>query len=130
MAAMLLKGKISIKTPEEKVRGACKALAAYRREGNGLKALKICRIYVKNARDKGENDVKYRRINKANNAFKTKVAAFTGGKQLLYAAGFEKGDATEEFPSGKLEISVKAIQDKDFLTKVVDIIEEEIGLIG
>lgn len=95
-------------TPLRRVDAAIRSLLTYNSNGEGLKALKILRVYVTNALRKGEaaKTAKYRRINLGNNAFKTKVAPFQGGKTCLLAAGFSKIEPSDEFPEGCLMLEI------------------------
>lgn len=72
----------------------------------------------------GEEGLKFRCINLANKTYQEKVAAFRGGKQLLYAAGFEKQPSSETYPSGSLVISPESASDKIWLTEVIEVIED------
>ena len=92
--------------PLRRVDAAIRSLLTYDSNGEGLKAIKILRAYVTNAlrKDEAGETTKFRRINLGNNAFKTKVSRFQGGKSCLYAAGFTKLEPSDEFPEGCLAL--------------------------
>jgi UBX domain-containing protein 1/4 len=66
-------------------------VSSYRAGGDGLKTLKILKIYVSNVVD-NPSEAKFKSINMENNAFKTKVKPFIGAKALLMAVGFSPNE--------------------------------------
>jgi hypothetical protein len=62
-------------------------VASYRAGGDGGHCLKILKAYIGNI-TKNPDDVKYRKINMENKAYKTKVKPFLGAKNLLLCVGF------------------------------------------
>ena len=62
-------------------------VASYRAGGDGGNCLKILKAYIGNI-TKNPDDVKYRKINMENKAYKTKVKPFLGAKNLLLCVGF------------------------------------------
>ena len=123
-------GKAKAKVPPlRRVDAAVRSLLTYNADGEGLKALKILRLYMANALRKGDKEqtAKYRRINLGNNAFKTKVAPFQGGKTCLYAAGFSRVEPTDEFPEGSLVLEVP---DEELLQTIKSRIEHTLTAAG
>jgi hypothetical protein len=72
-------------------------VSSYRAGGDGGNCLKILKAYIGNI-VKNPDEVKYRKINMENKAYKTKVKPFLGAKSLLLCLGFspsEDGTALE-----------------------------------
>jgi hypothetical protein len=105
------------------VEDAARAMAA--RGAAGAKALKICRVYVRNARDRadGEGGGKFLRINLGNKAFAEKVRPFEGSMTILGAAGFERRGPTGAFPEGSFEMGRAQAADKPWLSEIVAAME-------
>ncbi|CAB9518415.1 UBX domain protein [Seminavis robusta] len=66
-------------------------VSSYRAGGDGLKCLKILKIYVSNVVDNPTED-KFKSINMENKAYKAKVKPFLGAKSLLLAVGFNENE--------------------------------------
>jgi len=75
-------------SPSKAADEAILKLKQFRAGGDGLRALKTCKIYVQNALAKDED--KYHHINMDNKAFKARISSLLGGIGLLQAAGFVK----------------------------------------
>ena len=79
------------KADASKIDDYIKKVSSYRAGGDGGKCLKILKTYVSNVVD-NPNEPKFKTIKTDNNAFKTKVKPFIGGKLLLLAVGFKPTD--------------------------------------
>lgn len=77
--------------PGPRIDGAIDKISRHRTNGDGGSALKLLVLFLKNIVDKPTEE-KYRSINAAGNAFRTKVQPVTGCTILLKACGFVKND--------------------------------------
>ncbi|CAB9512988.1 Thioredoxin H2 [Seminavis robusta] len=68
-----------------------KKVSSYRAGGDGLKCLKILKIYISNVVD-NPTEEKFKSINMENKAYKAKVKPFIGAKSLLLAVGFSQNE--------------------------------------
>eukprot|EP00578_Thalassiosira_sp_NH16_P009275 CAMPEP_0181121574 /NCGR_PEP_ID=MMETSP1071-20121207/24817_1 /TAXON_ID=35127 /ORGANISM="Thalassiosira sp., Strain NH16" /LENGTH=575 /DNA_ID=CAMNT_0023206415 /DNA_START=81 /DNA_END=1808 /DNA_ORIENTATION=+ len=85
-------------------------VASYRAGGDGGNCLKILKAYIGNV-VKHPDDVKYRRINTENKAYRTKVKPFLGAKSLLLCVGFspsEDGTALELNEDADMKVLAQA----------------------
>merc|ERR1712003_29259 len=100
-------------------------VSGYRAGGDGGKCLKILKIYVTNALEKGHEDEKFRNINTDNKAYKAKVKPFLGAKNILLAVGFKPSsdDGTT------LVLNLEDL-DKDILMKTKEKLEAALVAYG
>jgi len=81
-------------------------VSSYRAGGDGGKCLKVLKAYLGNV-VKHPNEMKYKKINMDNKAYKTRVKPFVGAKNLLLAIGFvpiEDGTALELAEDADLKV--------------------------
>jgi thiol-disulfide isomerase/thioredoxin len=82
---------LAVINPEEIIEKSIQNLLRYKTRGDGGNALKLLGLFVKNIVEK-PTEIKYRSISTESNAYKTKIAPFVGGTNVLKSLGFEKND--------------------------------------
>jgi hypothetical protein len=103
--------------PLDRVKTALQVLKTYTAGGEGEKAIKLLRIYVRNVLQKSDENEKVLQINMGNKHFVNRVKPLKGGVSLLKAIGFVIHNDDPEFPDGVLKIP-KPI-DKKLLEEVI-----------
>eukprot|EP00939_MAST-03C_sp_MAST-3C-sp1_P002748 g2748.t1 len=126
IARNALEGKKTSKRCKEppmvRVAAGLRILGTYSAGGEGIKAIKLLRIYVKNALEKGRSAEKFRRINMDNAHFVSRVKSLKGGVGVLTAVGFERMPASDDFPCGSLVLPIES-HDSDLLKSALGAIE-------
>ena len=103
---------------EQRVKDNLARIASHRAGGDGLNCLKLIDVFFKNIVEKPDEE-KFKRVNTAGKAYKSKIKGIVGGKKMLLECGF-KDDGEERLVFGEGE-------DVSFLAVVREMIQEEVA---
>mmetsp|Transcript_28174 Transcript_28174/g.56268 ORF Transcript_28174/g.56268 Transcript_28174/m.56268 type:complete len:398 (+) Transcript_28174:488-1681(+) len=103
---------------EQRVKENLARIASHRAGGDGLNCLNLIDVFFKNIVEK-PGEEKFRRVNTAGKAYKSKVKGIVGGRKVLLECGF-KDDGEERLVFGEEE-------DVAFLASVREMIKEEVA---